>query len=226
MLNNQMILWVVSLITLGMTCTAPAADKTKEFAEYNCRLSLPEGSDFEWLDPTLVPQSVALMRNSAGTTVVLIVTKVPSDFKLNTDGFDAGLFAPGVATKLRSDNPTFLGLPCYQVFVHLEQSTAQIAIRAFSTQGFLYQLQLIGDSVPVDDQDKLASLFSMFEFINSPPTVVANDPVSMPAANAPSPDLQAYNFSQMMGRVAGICIVVMIMLAVGRKLLRKKKATP
>lgn len=216
MLRRYVALLIVGLIANGMAYAAPSADMTKDFADYHCRLSLPGSTDFEWLDHTQIPQAAAALRNSSGTTVLLLVTKVPSDFTLNTKGFDDGLCAPGVASKLKSEKATFRGVPCYQICVRFEQNNAIAAIRAFAANGFLYQVQIIGESLPIDDQSKLEHLFSMFEFIGSPATTVAK---------APSSEQKAYNFSRLMGRLVGICLIAIIVLVVAKRMFGKKKGT-
>jgi hypothetical protein len=209
--------WLICLtgvaLIIGASRTAVAqTETTREFAQYQCKLALP-GAEFKWLDETRIPNVTAMLGDASGTVLLLLVNPVPPGVVVSKKGFDDGFFKPGAVTKLEGKDITFRGVPCYQAHARIEANGAIATIRAFTANGFFYQLQLIGSNLPVSQREKLGTVFDAFQFVG--------DPV-LPTPQPASAIERSLKFSGYMGRVVSLCLIAIVILLVVRAVRRKK----
>ena len=195
------------LILMGSSLLAGEVQETKEFADLKCKLTLPS-PDFKWLDNKQVPYARAFMGNDSGTMLLLLAFKDTEGKPVDEDfakGFDIGLGKTGDASKINGSIITFEKLPCYQVNIRIKQNNSTGTIRAFCANGYLYQLQIIGNKSLFKERKKQEKIFSSFEFIGQP---VA------PKLKALSAEQKAYKFGYMMGRIVFYCIVIAVIVGI------------
>lgn len=213
---RKTMLLAAALMIYSLAGIANDVGNARVFADRQCKLTLP-GAGFRWLDHSKIPQAVAALGNDSGTMLLMTINKAPDGFVLKESfvrGFDKSFNQPGVASKISGEIVTFRGVPCYQLHARLGQDGSIATIRAFGANGYLYQLQLVGSRLPVERRGELDGVFSAFEFTGTP---------SLPTSAPQTSEQQAYNFSENMGKIAGGCIIGVIILAGAGKLLGKKK---
>ena len=194
------------LMLMWSSLLAGEVQETKEFADLKCKLTLPS-PDFKWLDHKQVPYARAFMGNDSGTMLLLLAFKDTEGKPVDKDfakGFDIGLGKTGDVAKINGSIITFKKLPCYQVNIRIKQNNSTGTIRAFLANGYLYQLQIIGNKSLFKERKKQEKIFSAFEFIGSPT-------MPRPVSSAVQ---KAYNYGYIMGRIAFYCIVIAVIVGI------------
>lgn len=149
------------LMLMGANLLAEDIQKAKEFTDLKCKLTLPS-SDFKWLDHKQVPYARAFMGNDSGTMLLLLAFKDTEGKPVDKDfakGFDIGLGKTGDVAKINGSIITFKKLPCYQVNIRIKQNNSTGTIRAFLANGYLYQLQIIGNKSLFKERKKQEKIF-------------------------------------------------------------------
>ncbi len=215
--NRPAMVYVAAAFMIhSLAAPASNAQEVKEFAEHRCKLTLP-GPGFQWLDHSNIPHAMAALGDDSGTMLIMLANKNPEGLVVSKDfcrGFDDSFDQPGVISKISGAITTFRGVPCYQLHARLEQNGTIGTIRAFAANGYVYQLQLLGNSAPIEQRNTLDRLFAAFEFVGEP---------ILPAPAPPRPEETAYKFSENMGKIAGYCIVGIILLTIAGKVTGRKK---
>jgi len=83
--------------------------------------------------------------------------------------------------------------------------------RAFFANGYLYQLQIVGSKLPINERGKLENLFNSFEFIGE--TILPE----------PKEENSAYKFGRYMGQIVAYCVIGIIVLLLVKLVWRRKK---
>lgn len=208
---------IITLLVVH-SCTAMAndAERIKEFQDRRCRLALPS-SEFKWLDNSQIPNTLAAFGDNSGIVFIVLTFKTPDGFVLTkgfTKGFDEGSCQSGMFSKISGEIIKFRNLPCYQVHLRSVKDGSVMTVRAFAANGYLYQLQLIGSILPIENRNKLENIFSAFEFVGMP---------NLPTPKPPSAEQKAYNFGMQMGRISVYCLIAAVILFVARRLVRKRR---
>ena len=209
---------VLALVFSQYAESAEDAERAKEFPDHRCRLLLP-APDFVWLDHSHIPDSIAAFGNGSGMMLILLVLKTPDDFAVGdsfSNGFDEGITQSGDLSKISGEIITFRGVPCYQMHTRINQDGSIATTKAFGANGYLYQLQLIGSKLPINERGNLEKVFASFEFLGAP---------RLPELKPASRQTKPYKFSRMMGRIAAYCIIGIIILVVVKSVIRKRKRT-
>jgi hypothetical protein len=209
---------IITAIILALFYTSLLAEdvqKTKEFPDLKCKLTLPS-SDFLWLDNKMVPDSKAVLRNNSGIVMLLMVFKIPFGQSINESfikDFDSDFCQGGRASKISGGMITFKNAPCYQLLFRMKQGDSCGVGRIFLANGYVYSLQVVGGEELIKNKAEWEKLFSAFEFTSSP---------SLPS----SVEQKAYKFGYMMGRIAFYCIVIALIVgvvALSRRAVNRKK---
>jgi len=218
MLKQVNKLMVAAFMVYALTAAASDTERIREFENFRCRLILPDPNT-EWIDHTQIPGAKAALGDDSGRVLVFMVNEAADSFVLNDsfiEGFDESFNKPGVISKISGQITAFRNVPCYQFNARIEQDGSIVTGKIFAANGYLYQLQLIGGELPINERNDMDNIFHAFEFFGKP-----NPHESQPT----SPEQQAYNFSRKMGRIIGYCIIVIIVVLVGKMLIRKKRKT-
>jgi hypothetical protein len=166
------VLVLTGLVAMPRTAFAggdPTVERTRTLADLKCRFTLPN-SDWRWLASDN-PSVRFVAANSRGISIHLSATHVPGgkvDEAFVRD-FEKEFFQPGAREKRGGEFATFLGLPCYAVRGRRNNS-ATTSMRVFAAHDYIYTLNVMGTSDPVEDDPACEEALRGFEF-TSPPEV-------------------------------------------------------
>jgi hypothetical protein len=224
----------VLAMMFGWSAKVIAADETtRTFAAQNCRFTLP-GPDWKWSDKE-TPKLVFMALNSKGFVINLAVLETPITVELNDQfvkGFEKSVYGSSQLTKRTGEYIAFRGLKCYQLLSTLADGRTR-ATRVLVANKRLYNLNLVGLKEPIEAEPAFESIMSGFDFIVPPEqdSKQANSAaVQMPAqptAQRPAQSeeyAKTLNFSQLMGKIVGGCLIGIVLLIIIRSVVRKKKS--
>jgi hypothetical protein len=208
-------------------------EATRTFPAQNCRFTLP-GPDWTWIDKQ-VPNVVFMARNSKGFVINLSTKSTPQPVQLDKQfvaGFEKTFYQPGQVEKRGGRFITFRGLPSYQAEGVLADGRTA-ASRVFAAHGLVYHLTLLGGKQPIEHDPAFEALMLGFDF-TVPPEQAAKraGPAEVQAASeapgqtppATDPDAgKTLNISAWAGRIAGLCIIGIIVVGLFRWVVRRRK---
>lgn len=199
------------LVLFAALVSVGHAAERREFPKYKCAVT-PPGPSFEWLDHSAIPHGVGFLANGDKAKLVLLTFDNPRGEQVDErflKEFDRGLTEGGQVSKDSGRLLTFCGVPCYEVRARLVSESMPIVIRVFAANDTIYQMQLLGTVVGGLEQSHPDRMFSAFEFVGTP--------------ELPTPKAGAYFASYRMGRLAGTCLLVALVLALLGKVFKKKR---
>lgn len=208
---------VAPLLCLAVADASRDQELTKEFPAFKCAFSLP-GTDWTWQDAAVVPNAVCVARSTEGLVVMLTVLPVPASSR-GVDGefaanFERGLYASPTMRQRGGTRTKFAGLPCYESRA-LVNGQLTAVIRVVVANGFAYQVQLLGNTEPVEKRPDFEAIMNSFKF-TSPPVVPS--PGAYTAA-------KPVNFAYTMGQIAAACLFAALVLAALGAMVGKKWIT-
>ncbi|MDX9982250.1 MAG: hypothetical protein RBU25_19675 [Lentisphaeria bacterium] len=202
----------VALVLFATVASVGHAAERREFAEYKCAIT-PPGPSFEWLDHSTIPHGAAFLANGDKAKLVFLTFDNPQGEQIDerfVQGFEKGMAEGGDIVKDSGRQMTFCGVPCYEMRARVVRESMPVIIRVFAANGVIYQLQLLGTAVGGLEQSHLDRMFSAFEFVGTP--------------ELPTPKGGNNSASYKMGRLAGTCLLVALVLALLGKVFKKKQA--
>jgi len=161
---------IVALCVYPSLLHATEPETERRFEQYKCKLVLPD-SEYRWLDHTIISNSTAVIGDDSGTIFVLRISNAPGHRQINKGfirEFDEGFMEGADISKISGEITKFKSIPCYQMHARFDSDNLITTSRAFFANGYLYQLQIVGSELPIDERDKLENIFSSFEFIGTP----------------------------------------------------------
>jgi hypothetical protein len=214
MSRGSCLILAMVVVPLEIRGGAQAADeKSKEFPQHNCKYT-PPGSDWVWAD-TNAPNMIFLAENSKGHRATLTVSPVGKETinERAAKAFESTYYEKPIVQKRGGRLTTFQGVPAYQTEGNVAEKS--FATRYFIANGNGYLLTVIGGTDPIENDNSFESIMNGFAFLTP---VSANPPNVDPVADDP----HGLNVSRLMGKVAGICLVVALVVFLVRKAIRPK----
>jgi hypothetical protein len=216
-------LWIrIGILVLKMLSAhrlLAGEEAVRSFPTQKCSFKLP-GPDWAWIDKQL-PNGLFMAANSKGFIITLSISVAPVPIRVNekfAEDVEKTMYQPGQIEKRGGRFITFRGLPCYQA-EGIVADGRTTATRLFSANGYVYHLSLLGSKEPVEKDPGFERFMEGFEF-TAPP--------EQPAQGSPSGESRTQtdsvtNISEWMGRIAGYCILLAIVLGLTRWSIRKWK---
>jgi hypothetical protein len=153
-------------LLLILLLVQPLLASDQYFPEERCKLSAPTG--YTWLDPEIIPGALAVAADESEEMLVLLVAPAPEDVEELSDeliGYlEEGLLG-GELRKLSGTRIQFKGQDAYEVHVGAADESI-ITVRFFLAHGFMYQLQIAGNTLPLGARDHLSLIFDRFDFMS------------------------------------------------------------
>ena len=160
--------FLLAVIMLQTVLAAQGAGKrTREFKQYQCKLTLPEG--FQWNDINK-PKAATAMCQSPNAILILMVRNLPKPVKVDRkfiEDFDKGYNKKGKLAKISGKKCMFLGIPAYQLKSRFTQNNFVGDCLTFPANGRIYVLHSINLN-PAGGKLDTDKLFSAFEFTQKP----------------------------------------------------------
>jgi hypothetical protein len=167
--------------------------------------------------------------NGKGFVINLSAVRTPEPVQVNEQfvpGFESTMYQPGQVKKRGGRFITFRGLQAYQAESALADGRTSVTW-VFNAHGFLYILTLLGGQEPVEKNPAFNTIMQGFEF-TAPPEPAAQGGAG-PAGGAPPAQGADYdralNISAWMGRIAGACILAVLLLLAFRWAAGKRKTS-
>jgi hypothetical protein len=210
---------LVATLLLGYSTSLFADEaKTRTFAAQKCRFTLP-GPDWQWLqakDPTIL----CLASNGK---VVISLSCYPERESISEafgPGFEKEFLKAGRYTKRSGGFVDYRNSRCYQLVCTLPDNRISYT-RVLTANGNGYAFSLVIPDEQTSKEPIFEQAWNGFEFTEPP---VPNVPAPMPArangiplppgVDADSAYGRSLQFSYWMGRVLGVCLLAILVLAV------------
>jgi len=123
-------------------------------------------------------------------------------------GTAKGALITGEISKRSGQTLTFKGVQCYQLDLALTKVQRTVSSRFFIAHGYVYNMQVVGNTEPVEKSPEYDAIMNGFEF-----TVVPVPPSPQKRANS-----DAYNAGRRAGQIFVYVLVAAVLLALIRKL--------
>lgn len=193
---------------------ARAAEDVRTFPASKCRVKLP-GPGWNWrknLDPDFIFEAV-----SPGMAFTGFTEPLPPGGTLASHvlGFETQFFLSGRFKKRGGRNITYKDLPAYQVEIRDEDGSTMVC-RIFLAHGLSYHLNLNGGKEPVENDPRFEAIMDAFDFTERPVPPPPPPPAPLPEDDetTDSDYGRALNVSAWMGRIVGVCLILILVLLV------------
>jgi len=212
-----------SAFVLFLAATHGLSGQEREFAAYNCAITPPDG----WQKMTNMPPQPGLLAafGKADKTALLLIvvddhnkTSGQMDDRFVSE-FERGVESSGVGKRVSGRFIEVAGIKSYERLGNflVNGKHASIIMQAVPADGRLYSLQAMRFDGQAGESPEIRRALASFRFIRAP--AVPNPTYSSDSA--------AYRTGYLMGRVAGVAVVIAGAITVVIALIRRRgKRTP
>ena len=126
------------------------------------------GANWEWMDEAPIPNGLFVARDDSGLVLSLAAQAAPPGASVTNEfmaGVERKVLKSGIATKRSSRTIQFKSVACQQLELDLPTVKKRAVTRVFIAGGFVYQLQLLGTTIPEESSPEFSRIMNGLEFL-------------------------------------------------------------